>query len=418
MTAATSDLCASTPEVCIVGGGPAGLLAAQELAAAGFGVALYDAMPSVGRKFLLAGKGGLNLTHGEDLERFISRYGASAGRMAPLLRAFGPAEVRAWAADLGIETFVGSSGRVFPAEFKAAPLMRAWVRRLRALNVALHPRCRWTGFTAEGALRFSTPRGLAEVRPRAALLALGGASWPRLGSDGGWVPLLAGLGCAIAPLAPANCGFHVDWSPHLRALAGTPLKNVALSFGGQRRTGEAMLSEYGLEGGLVYALSAPLREAIAERGTATAWLDLKPDLPQADLAARLSRPRGRLSWPNWLKKALALPPAAIALLREGGPDAAQLNDPAWLAARLKALPLTLTAPRPLAEAISSAGGLAFEELDDTLMLRRRPGLFAAGEMLDWEAPTGGYLLTGCLATGHRAAQGMAAWLRGAAPNTF
>lgn len=395
----------------VVGGGPAGLMAAEVLAGTcpGIEVAIYDAMPSVGRKFLLAGKGGLNLTHSEPLPAFAARYGAHRDLFSRLLADFGPDQLRAWAAGLGIGTFVGTSGRVFPDEFKAAPLMRAWVRRLRGLGVAFHPRHRWTGFAADGSPCFITPDGEITVRADAVLLALGGGSWAKLGSDGGWVPTLTALGCAIAPLRPANCGFLTPWTAHMQPHFGQPLKNVALSIGPHRVKGEAMISDYGIEGGAVYALSAWLRDAIEAYGHADLRLDLKPDLDLPNLTARLAKPRGRLSLSNWLRKAIALPPAAVAVLREGN-NADALQDTARLAQAIKDTPLRLTAPRPMDEAISTAGGLKLEELDDALMLRRRPGLFCAGEMLDWEAPTGGYLLTGCFSTGWRAGHGMAAWL--------
>ncbi|HLN24478.1 MAG TPA: TIGR03862 family flavoprotein [Patescibacteria group bacterium] len=396
--------------VCVVGGGPAGLMAAEVLSAGGARVTLCDAMPSVGRKFLLAGKGGLNLTHSEPLPAFTARFGDKAERFAGLFADFGPDALRAWSAGLGIDTFVGTSGRVFPAEFKAAPLLRAWVRRLRILGVQFRPRHRWTGFAEDGALCFDTPNGEQRLTADATVLALGGGSWPQLGSTGGWVALAEGLGLRVEPLKPANSGFVTAWSPFMAAHFGTPLKNVALSFGGQRIKGEMVLSEYGLEGGAVYALSAALREGIARDGQAVLSIDIKPDLSEAALVERLSKPRGRLSMSNSLRKSINLVPAAVALLREGA-DAADLADPVRLARRIKAVPVTLTACRPLAEAISTAGGIAFDELDEQLMARRRPGLFIAGEMLDWEAPTGGYLLTGCFATGSRAGQGALRWLK-------
>lgn len=380
----------------IVGAGPAGLMAAEAAARQGARVHVYDSMPSPGRKFLLAGKGGLNLTHSEPLDRFIVRYGAAAPFMAPLLREFGPAEIRDWAAGLGIETFIGSSGRVFPAEMKAAPLLRAWLRRLRGLGVTLHARRRWLGWAEDGALRFALPDGGEErVAGQACILALGGASWPNLGSDGGWVSLPAEKGIAVTPLRPANCGFDVDWSPHFaERWAGGRTGTVGLSFGGIALRGEVTLTAAGIEGGAIYALSAALRDEIAARGEAVPHLDLMPDWPSERVVAALSRPRGAKSLSTFLKKALPLSPAALALLREiTGPDMPQ-------AAAIKALPLRLRRPRPLAEAISTAGGIALNELDEALMLKRLPGTFVAGEMADWDAPTGGYLLTGCLAMGH------------------
>lgn len=395
----------------IIGGGPAGLMAAEILASAGATVDLFDAMPSVGRKFLLAGKGGLNLTHSEPLPRFIERYGRDAGFFASLLRDFGPEQIRAWSDGLGIETFIGTSGRVFPKDFKAAPLMRTWVRRLRALGVRFHPHCRWTALGAPASsgvsLVITTPERSFEQTFSAVLLALGGASWSRLGSDGAWAPLLAGRSCRMAPFAPSNCGFLHSWSPHMQPHFGSPLKNVALEFSGRRVKGEALIADYGIEGSAVYALSASLRDAIAATGAAELILDLKPDLSPDKVRERLSRPRGRLSLSNWLRKSLNLPPAAIALLRECGNAE---PGPESISTDLKSLRLRLTGTRPMDEAISTAGGLCLDELDENFMLRRHPGLFAAGEMLDWEAPTGGYLLTGCLSQGVAAGRGILAWL--------
>lgn len=388
--------------IAIIGGGPAGLMAAEKLAEAGFLVDLYDAMPSVGRKFLLAGKGGLNLTHSEPLPRFISRFGKDAERFTPWLEAFGPEQLRAWAAGLGVETFVGTSGRVFPLEFKSAPLMRAWVRRLRQLGVRFHANCKLLRFNESNGLELIGKEGEFTIQPDAALLAMGGASWPRLGSDGGWAGLLKGIGCLLAPFRPANCGFLVGWSSYMQPHFGSPLKTVALTFQGRRLKGEALIADYGIEGSAIYALSAALRDAIEADGEAILSLDLKPDLPLEAVHEKLSRPRGRLSLSNWLRKALGLSPVAIALIHECGAPTAE---------SLKALPLRLTGTRPIAEAISTAGGLCFEELDGNFMLTRRPGLFAAGEMLDWEAPTGGYLLTGCISQGVSAAKGIENWLK-------
>jgi len=402
---------AETAEAAVIGGGPAGLMAAEALAGQGVSVALFDAMPSPGRKFLLAGRGGLNLTHTEPAERFLERYGARADRFAPLLGSFGAAELRAWAEGLGIETFVGSSGRVFPAEMKAAPLLRAWLRRLKAAGVTLHPRHRWQGWDQTGGLIFSTPAGPVTRRASAVVLALGGASWPHLGSDGAWVGPLTERGLAIAALRPANCGFDLDWSPvFVERCAGTRLSTVELSFGGVVRRGELTLTASGIEGGLVYALAAPLRDAIERDGIAQPRLDLMPDWSRERIEAALRRPRGSRSFSTFLRKALPLDANAVMLLREIVPPA-RLNDPAALAEAIKGACLTLVRPRPLAEAISTAGGLCFEELDAQLMVRRLPGLFAAGEMLDWEAPTGGYLLTGCFASGRAAGLGAAEWLR-------
>jgi uncharacterized flavoprotein (TIGR03862 family) len=387
-------------KVAVIGAGPAGLIAAEVMASRGVAVEIFDAMPSPGRKFLLAGKGGLNLTHSEPLERFTTRYGTAAPFMAPLLAEFGPDQLRAWAEGLGIETFVGSSGRVFPAEMKAAPLLRAWVRRLRSLGVVLHPRFRWLGWDTAERLRFAGPQGEQSVEARACVLALGGASWPHLGSDGNWAPILAGRGVAISPLRPANCGFDLDWSPAFaQRFAGGRTGTVELSFEGERRRGEITISETGIEGGAVYGLSSRLRDHIAAHGEARLLVDLMPDWNLERVATALARPRGSKSLSTFLKKVLPLSPTAQALLREASSPGV---DPLSLAARIKALPLRLKSPRPLAEAISTAGGISLDELDDHLMLRKRPGTFVAGEMLDWEAPTGGYLLTGCFSTGYRA----------------
>lgn len=396
-----------TARVAIVGGGPAGLMAAERLCAAGVAVDLYDAMPSLGRKFLMAGKSGLNLTHGEPFERFLGRFGAATEVLGPALRAFPPEAIRAWAHGLGVETFVGSSGRVFPAEMKAAPLLRAWLRQLRAQGLRVHVRHRWTGWDDDGALTFATPDGAVRVRAEATILALGGASWPRLGSDGAWVSLLAARGVAVAALQPANCGFDADWSEHMRErAAGQPLKGVRLSFEGHEAGGECMLTDTGLEGGPVYMLSGPLRAAIARDGVARPNLDLAPDLGEAALAERLARPRGKKSMATHLKRTVGLSGAKATLLREGA-EPADFNDPARLAARIKALPLTLLRPRPIAEAISTAGGIAHDAVSGDFELTALPGTYAVGEMLDWDAPTGGYLLTACLATGRRAGDAVA-----------
>jgi uncharacterized flavoprotein (TIGR03862 family) len=400
--------------VAIVGGGPAGLMAAEVLAEAGVAaVHLYDAMPSVGRKFLLAGKGGLNLTHGEPLPAFVQRYGARAAAVTPWLDAFGPDATRAWAAVLGIDTFVGTSGRVFPVDLKAAPLLRAWLHRLRERGVRFHMRHRWLGFAGDdGALRFSTPQGEASVHPRATVLALGGASWPQLGSNGAWVPWLREAGAEVVPLSPANCGFEVAWSEHLRMrFAGAPIKPVVLRCEGFERQGEFVLSQYGIEGSLVYAASALIRDAIAARGPATITLDLLPDHDADRVQREVARPRGSRSLGSHLKSRLGLEGAKVALLHELLPRET-IADNARLAAAIKALPITLTAPRPIAEAISTAGGVALESLDEQLMLRSRPGVFCAGEMLDWEAPTGGYLLQASMASGRVAGRGLLDWLGG------
>lgn len=410
----------SRPIIAVIGAGPAGLMAAETAARHGAAVTVYDRMPSAGRKFLMAGRGGLNLTHSEPLDRFLSRYEP----VHPLLRravdAFPPQATRDWADALGQSTFVGSSGRVFPTAFKASPLLRAWLTRLADQGVVLKTRHHWTGWDAAGRLSFETPDGVVAVEADGAIVALGGASWPRLGGDGDWVAPLARAGLAVAPLQPANCGFVVGWSEHLRGrCAGQPLKRIALSFGGRSVRGEAMIADYGLEGGAIYALSRPLREAIAASGEAVLAIDLRPDLAVETLAQKLATPRGKRSLANHLRKAADLSSVAVALLQEAairsGEQLANL-DPATLAARIKAVPVRLTAPTPLARAISSAGGLSFDELDDRFMLRGKPGVFVCGEMLDWEAPTGGYLLQACLATGVSAGEGAMAWLaeRGAA----
>ena len=389
----------------VIGSGPAGLMAAEAAAEAGASVTVMDHMPSPARKLLIAGRGGLNLTHSEPLDRFLDRYGTARARLEPFVRAFPPEALVAWCEGLGQETFVGSSGRVFPKAMKASPLLRAWLARLASLGVELRGRHRWRGFTGDGALRFETPDGEARLRPAATVLALGGASWPRLGSDGAWTALLPG--CEIAPLRPANMGFSVAWSDHLRArFAGAPLKRIALSFEGVTLRGEAVITAQGIEGGAVYALSAPLREAIAAHGDATLLLDLRPDIALPELRRRLEGRPGAVSLSNHLRRAGGLSPVAVALVQEALHGGAARDD---LAALVKALPLRLTAPFPIARAISSAGGLAWGEVDETLMLRRRPGLFACGEMLDWEAPTGGYLLQACFATGRAAGRAAASW---------
>ncbi len=399
----------SSVTIAVIGGGPAGLMAAELLSGAGLAVTVYDRMPSVGRKLLMAGRGGLNLTHSEDLETFLGRYGRAPPQLEAAIRAFPPTALTAWCEGLGQATFVGSSGRVFPKSLKASPLLRAWLARLAGQGVQFRTRCGWQGWTAEGALSFCRADGEMETAsPAATILALGGASWPRLGSNGAWVALLAGQGVAISPLRPANCGFAVTWSELFRQrFAGQPLKTIALSFGRRRVRGEAMVTAGGLEGGAVYALSAPLREAIAADGQAVLAIDLQPERSTAELVQRLARPRCRQSLSTFLKKALGLSPLAINLLREAAPPP---DDPEALAGLIKAVPIRLSAPASLDRAISTAGGVAFDQLDAHFMLRARPGLFVAGEMLDWEAPTGGYLLQACFATGRAAAAGVLAWL--------
>ncbi|NOT19541.1 MAG: TIGR03862 family flavoprotein [Sideroxydans sp.] len=422
-------------------------MAADVLSQADIHVDVYDAMPSVGRKFLMAGKGGMNITHAEPFADFITRYGVRQDHIEPLLNAFPPDALREWIHGLGIATFVGSSNRVFPTDMKAAPLLRAWLHRLRENGVRFHMRHRWVGWDEAGALRFEvrnnphpSPDGRGAISspsnnnnetekpfsPRekggdegalvkiahfdAVILALGGGSWPQLGSDGAWIALLEQHGAHVAPLRPSNCGFEIAWSDHFRErFVGEPLKSVAASFGEVRKQGECLITTHGIEGGLIYALSAPLRDEIERIGSATLHLDLLPDWSAEKVLAEVSHPRGSRSLSSHLQSRLGLKGVKANLLREAL-SAAQMNDAALLAATLKALPLKLIATRPLAEAISSAGGITFESLDANLMLKKSPGIFCAGEMLDWEAPTGGYLLTGCFASGRMAGLGALAWL--------
>jgi uncharacterized flavoprotein (TIGR03862 family) len=405
--------------VAIVGGGPAGLMAAEALAHKGVRVDVYDAMPSVGRKFLMAGKGGMNITHSEPLEPFLGRYGARRAQIAPLLDAFGPDALRAWLHDLGVETFVGSSGRVFPTDMKAAPLLRAWLHRLKEAGVQFHMRHKWVGWDGTAgtrhALRFATSEGELTVNADAVVLAPGGASWPRLGSDAAWVALLGERGVPVAPLRPANCGFDTDWSDYFRErFAGQPVKPVAIRVIDvdekvQNRQGEFIVTETGIEGSLVYALSAAIRERILADGAAVIELDLAPDLPLQRVIDEVTRPRGSRSMSSHLQSRIGLAGVKGGLLHEALSKEA-FADAKRVAHTIKALPLSLARPRPIDEAISSAGGVPFEALDERLMIEQLPGVFCAGEMLDWEAPTGGYLLTACFASGLVAGRGALAWL--------
>jgi hypothetical protein len=384
-------------------------MAAEVLAQAGIHVDVYDAMPSVGRKFLMAGKGGMNITHSEPLAHFLTRYGSRREQIEPLLQMLSPDALREWIHKLGVNTFVGTSGRVFPTDMKAAPLLRAWLHRLRENGVQFHMRHRWIGWDGAGDLRFTTPTGELSIKAQATVLALGGGSWPQLGSDGAWVPLLAQHGATVAPLRPSNCGFEVAWSHHFRErFVGEPLKSVAVDFEGTHKQGECLITEHGIEGGLIYALSAALRNEIESNGSATLHLDLLPDWSVQRVQDEVSHPRGSRSLSSHLQSRLGLKGAKANLLREVL-SAEQMNDATLLAATIKALPLRLNKSRPLSEVISSAGGITFESLDKNLMLKKSPSIFCAGEMLDWEAPTGGYLLTACFASGHAAGTGVIDW---------
>jgi uncharacterized flavoprotein (TIGR03862 family) len=400
-------------DIAVIGAGPAGLMAAEVLAQGGVSVTVYDAMPSAGRKFLMAGRGGLNLTHSEPLPAFLARYREAMPHLAAAIEAFPPQALRDWSEALGEETFVGSSGRVFPKAFKASPLLRAWLRRLDSMGVRLVLRHRWTGWDERGRLRFQTAAGPHAIETQATVLALGGASWPRLGSDGSWADILASRGVKISPLRPANSGFTVAWSDIFRdRFEGQPLKGVALTSGQHSVRGEAVITRTGIEGGAVYALSAELRDAV-EKGRAILRVALRPDLDTKELIAKCSAPKGKQTLSNFLRKALSLPPVAIGLLQEAakvsGAPLASLS-PAELAELINAVPVELTGVAPIARAISTAGGVAFSELDADFMIRRLPGVFAAGEMLDWEAPTGGYLLQASFATGVAAGRGALKWL--------
>jgi uncharacterized flavoprotein (TIGR03862 family) len=411
---ALSDTSIPKPHVAVIGAGPAGLMAAETLAQDGAAVTVYDAMPSVGRKFLMAGRGGLNLTHSEPLDAFMTRYREATPKLKPAIDAFPPDRLREWCEAIGQPTFAGSSGRIFPKALKASPLLRAWLRRLDSQGVSFSLRHRWTGWDDRGRLLFETPDGQRAIGPRATVLALGGASWPRLGSDGGWVPALRIKGVNVTSLKPANSGFAVNWSDIFRErFEGAPLKGIALSFGERSIRGEAVVTRDGIEGGAVYALSAELREAILTSGAADLHIALRPDVAIDDLVKRLSAPRGKQSVSNWLRKAAALSPVGIGLLQEAAiaSSTSLASLPAdKLAAWINAVPLQLTKVAPIGRAISSAGGIAFDELDAGFMLRRLPGVFAAGEMLDWEAPTGGYLLQACFATGLAAGKGALKYL--------
>ncbi|MDD2701539.1 MAG: TIGR03862 family flavoprotein [Sideroxydans sp.] len=401
----------TSARVAVIGAGPAGLMAAEMLSAQGISVDVYDAMPSAARKFLMAGKGGMNITHSEPLADFLTRYGARRAQIEPLLHAFSPQALREWIHGLGVETFVGTSGRVFPKEMKAAPLLRAWLHRLREQGVRFHMRHRWLGWDAQSALRFATPNGEKLIEGNGTVLALGGASWPQLGSDGAWTDLLAQRGIEIAPLRPSNCGFEIAWSAHFRErYAGEPLKSVVATFGDLRKPGECLIDAHGIEGGLIYSLSAALRDEIEARGHATLHLDLMPDWTLARVEKEIAHPRGSRSLSSHLQSRLGLKGAKANLLREVL-SAEQMQDDKLLAQTIKHLPLQLTATRPIAEVISTAGGVRFEEVDTKLMLNKLPGVFVCGEMLDWEAPTGGYLLSACFASGHVAGKGLAHWLQ-------
>ncbi|MBY5775126.1 TIGR03862 family flavoprotein [Rhizobium leguminosarum] len=395
--------------IAIIGGGPAGLAAAELLSRCGHAVTVYDAMPTFARKFLLAGKSGLNITHSEDYARFITRFGAASPRLRPALDAFTPDDIRDWAAQLGTETFVGSSGRVFPKVMKASPLLRAWLKRLEAQGTALRTRHRWTGFAEDG-YAFETPEGCSIVHCDAALLALGGASWPRLGSDAAWVPWLAGRGVEIDTFQPANCGFVVGWSGNFsERFAGEPVKSVTATSEAGTFPGEFVITGSGIEGSLVYTHTAALRDRLLNHGSAVLTLDLAPGRTIERLSRDLARQDAKSSFSNRLRKGAGLDGVKAALLRELTPERDR-TDPERLAGMIKALPVPVIETRPIAEAISSAGGIRWSSIDDSYMLKALPGTFVAGEMIDWEAPTGGYLLTACLATGRAAARGIEAWL--------
>ena len=396
--------------IAIIGGGPAGLMAAEVISQRGARVDVYDSMSSLGRKFLLAGKGGLNLTHSEPFENFVKRYGARQKEVEAWLENFTPDDLRQWARGLGIESFVGTSGRVFPVGMKASPLLRAWLKRLDASGVTVHLRYKWPGWNEDGSLRFQTSEGETELHVDAVILALGGGSWSRLGSTGEWVGWLRQAGVPVEALKPSNCGFDVAWSDHFRArFDGQPIKSVVASFQDFHQQGEFIVTREGVQGSLIYAASARLRDEIETKGSATLFLDLAPDSAKEKLTAALARPRGSRSTSSHLEKTAGLKGVKAGLLWEFVPKE-DFTDPEKLAAAIKHLPIPLIAPRPLDEAISSAGGVVFEALDESLMIRSLPGVFCAGEMLDWEAPTGGYLLTACFASGRAAGMGALKWL--------
>jgi uncharacterized flavoprotein (TIGR03862 family) len=405
-------------DVAVIGGGPAGLFAAEVIAGAGHSVTVHDAMASFGRKFLMAGRGGLNLTHSEPFDKFLTSYGPAASNLEKAISAFPPQALQAWCEALGQPTFVGTSGRVFPKAMKASPLLRAWLRRLAAGGVEFQPRHRWRGWADDGKLMFETPDGQSTLSSSATVLALGGASWPKLGSDGGWAEILRAYGVEISPLRPSNCGFTVAWSETMRSrFSGAPLKRLRLRFGDEHAHGEAIITATGIEGGAIYALSGRLRDAIEREGHAVLLADLRPELTPDEIAVRLGKPRGKQSLSTFLRKSVQLSPPAIGLLQEAAHNSGeQLGAlaPSVMGALIKAVPIPLLAPFPISRAISTAGGISFREVDETFMLRRRPGTFVAGEMLDWEAPTGGYLLQACFASGAAAGHGAVQWLeRGA-----
>lgn len=405
-----------THSAAIIGGGPAGLMCAEVLIQQGVKADVYDSMPSLGRKFLMAGRGGLNLTHSEPFEKFISRYGKRKNEVQKWLMNFTPDDLRKWAGELGIETFVGTSGRVFPVGMKTSPLLRAWLKRLTDSGVEFHLQHRWVGWNADRSLKFETPNGERKINADAVVLALGGGSWSRLGSDGAWVSWLNQVGAEVKPLKPSNCGFDVKWSLHFQEkFDGQPIKSAMLSFGEFHRQGEFIVTKDGVQGSLIYAASAMLRDEIEAKGEAVITLDMSPDRSEEWLIEKLSKPRGSRSMSSHLEKTIGLKGVKVGLLHEFMPKE-DFSRPERIAAFVKRMPIPLVSPRPLDEAISSAGGVTFESLDENLMLRSMPGIFCAGEMLDWEAPTGGYLLTACFASGRAAASGVLKWWGKANPS--